>query len=393
MIDRPRPPLALIADDLTGSCDAGVHFLRTGWAIDVMLEPERPLPSGDLTVISTNTRGLAPSEAAHIVHATALRVKAAGRALLYKKFDSTLHGNFGAEIAAVISAGLAECALICPAFPDMGRRLQAGELLMGDEKKPVGRNVVTTLRDQSGWAVAALGVEVLRSPVAAVAAGLRERVERGERLFAFDAEEESDLARVVELGGALGSRALLCGSTGLARHLGRSLAQPDPKGEARCLPAPSSTVPLVCVIGSRSLVTQRQVDRLLADREGVVIAREQGSAALAAALDRCAPTVVRVSLDAVGSAWVAEVMETLRGRPPVALMLSGGDTARLVCHLSGAHSVQLLGEIETGFPYGRLVGGWFDGWPVATKAGGFGKLEALIECADCLGKRGRPHRP
>jgi uncharacterized protein YgbK (DUF1537 family) len=41
-------------------------------------------------------------------------------------------------------------------------------------------------------------------------------------------------------------------------------------------------------------------------------------------------------------------------------------------------------EILPGIPWGRLIGGSAGGTAVATKAGGFGEIDALVRVADFL---------
>ena len=54
--------LALIADDLTGACDAGVQFAERGFATIVWLDPE-PREGAQLTVVTTNSRNDPPEVA------------------------------------------------------------------------------------------------------------------------------------------------------------------------------------------------------------------------------------------------------------------------------------------------------------------------------------------
>jgi len=65
-----------------------------------------------------------------------------------------------------------------------------------------------------------------------------------------------------------------------------------------------------------------------------------------------------------------------------ALVLSGGDTASLVCRALGVRRIELEDEIVPGIPWGYLSGGAFDRSRVATKSGGFGAPHALIQVAD-----------
>jgi uncharacterized protein YgbK (DUF1537 family) len=64
------------------------------------------------------------------------------------------------------------------------------------------------------------------------------------------------------------------------------------------------------------------------------------------------------------------------------LVLSGGDTASLVCRAAGVQRIELCDEIVPGVPRGILRGGAFDGVGVVTKSGGFGDRDTLVQVAD-----------
>ena len=67
-----------------------------------------------------------------------------------------------------------------------------------------------------------------------------------------------------------------------------------------------------------------------------------------------------------------------------AAFLSGGNTAELVSDTIGAAAIRLQDEVLPGIPWGIFHGGLFDGLPVATKAGGFGDENALVNAANLL---------
>ena len=77
-----------------------------------------------------------------------------------------------------------------------------------------------------------------------------------------------------------------------------------------------------------------------------------------------------------------QFFDSLSGIRVAALFLTGGDTGTLVCNAIGAHSIDLRDEILPGFPWGILDGGMFHGLPVASKSGGFGDEDALLDCAE-----------
>ena len=110
----------MVADDLTGACDAGVAFAP---AVVALRETVRLAP-GDALVETTHSRGEDPHVAAARVIELTRRLPPAG--LLYKKIDSMLRGNVRAEIEAMLAASGRHRALVCPAFPEQGRTVVNG---------------------------------------------------------------------------------------------------------------------------------------------------------------------------------------------------------------------------------------------------------------------------
>ena len=82
--------------------------------------------------------------------------------------------------------------------------------------------------------------------------------------------------------------------------------------------------------------------------------------------------------------WPTKSQRSVATRP-AGLVLVGGQTARLVCRRLQAQGVRIEGELEPGVPYGRLIGGVWDGLPVVTKAGGFGGPDTLLDAVRALG--------
>lgn len=63
------------------------------------------------------------------------------------------------------------------------------------------------------------------------------------------------------------------------------------------------------------------------------------------------------------------------------LFLTGGDTARSICHELGAGGIQLLKEIEPGIPLGRLVD---TNVYAVTKAGAYGQKDSVLHAVEVL---------
>ncbi|HKZ05415.1 MAG TPA: four-carbon acid sugar kinase family protein, partial [Methylomirabilota bacterium] len=118
----------ILADDLAGACDTGCLFAGRG-VVGVIAEPALMDSDAAGVAVDTESRALAPAEAAHRLRDAASRHQArltAGRA--FKKIDSTMRGPVGAELAALLAVGIWKSALLCPAFPAQGRVVREGLL-------------------------------------------------------------------------------------------------------------------------------------------------------------------------------------------------------------------------------------------------------------------------
>src|ERR1019366_4651441 len=123
MINATNLECLLIADDLTGACDAAVHFARRGYRTNVRLESH--VEEAAVLAISTESRDLAAPDLRQVMDDLAQRLPVTQARILFKKIDSTLRGNVGAEIAAAVTAFGCEAAVITPAFPAQGRTVEA----------------------------------------------------------------------------------------------------------------------------------------------------------------------------------------------------------------------------------------------------------------------------
>jgi uncharacterized protein YgbK (DUF1537 family) len=331
----------LIADDLTGACDAAVHFARRGYRTHVRLDGHGE--ETGVLAISAESRHLGAVELRPVMDELARRLPIAQARILFKKIDSTLRGNVGAEIAAALTAFGCEAAVITPAYPAMGRTVEEGYLRVRDAE---AIDLAARLRSQGLEACAHV------QPLAVYAA-----IQAGARFISVDAACDRDLDTIAAAGLESGRRILWSGSAGLASALARTLPCWAGRGRA---PRPASSV-LFC-IGSDHPVTVEQQRHLLA-------------------LGRSEHVVLNLSLRPTSLNRVRELVESAAGAA-TALVLSGGDTASLVCRALGVRRIQLEDEIVPGIPWGYLSGGAFDGWRVATKSGGFGPPHALIQVAD-----------
>src|SRR5687768_12666410 len=120
--------LLVLADDLTGATDAGMYFAREGVSSVVQTEPVTSNFSRDqqVLVINTETRHFFPEIAAARIAGFAKTAKQLGVKLFFKKTDSTLRGNVGAELAALLETTGEKKMAFVPALPALGRTTKNG---------------------------------------------------------------------------------------------------------------------------------------------------------------------------------------------------------------------------------------------------------------------------
>ena len=342
----------LVADDLTGACDAAVHFAMRGIRpAAVLFVRGTEVAGARVLAVSTESRDLPPAEIRRAVADVAAEFPGNAAARVFKKIDSTLRGNTGLEIAAALESFDCDAAVVCPAFPRLHRVVESGFLrvTITPEFDPI--DVAARLESQSGLACAHTRVD-----------GIAARLSAGSRLVSVDANCDDDLDRIAAAISPMGRRILWAGSAGLASALARRL------GEACAGNAPTGRAgaALFC-IGSDHDVTMAQQGLLLAERPSAIFhPHDVTRAGICEALGRAEHVILRI---ARGLVTVAEVRERIAGVPAAALVLSGGDTASVVCRAAGVQWIELCDEIVPGVPRGILHGG-------------FGDRDALIQIAD-----------
>jgi uncharacterized protein YgbK (DUF1537 family) len=188
-----------------------------------------------------------------------------------------------------------------------------------------------------------------------------------------DAAGDADLDAIVCETLSLRQRVLWAGSAGLAAALARTMGTASP-----AWPAPSAAPAHFC-LGSDHTVTLEQQSRLIQHRGAALFTADAATpGAIRGALQQGRHVLLRIRR---GHTSPARIRELLAGRASP-LVLSGGDTASLVCRALDIRAIDLWQEVAPGIPCGQAIGGPFDRMAVVTKSGGFGGADALIEVAD-----------
>jgi len=405
--------IGIIADDLTGAAESGAAFLpaysdvRLVGADDLaMLPAGSPAP---VLAVDTHSRALAAAQARQCVELAAGRLKAWRPAHVFKKIDSCLRGNLGAEADAVIDTMDLPISFIVPSYPEMGR-ITVGDIHYvngepvadsefgrnADERVPESR-LTLAVAVQSRHPVGHIDIDTLAAGEQALRRAVEQLAAKGVRHIVFDAAERQHLTAVAALGLKHFPSALLVGSAGLAAALCEQLP-PAPAPS----PAPVPTVAghHLIALGTASCRARYQVAVLqqvhpaemvtldpvrLADAEaapdaavlaGLVEALTRGDVVACIAGPRSKDWSRMAQRVANGfGALIAAAAARIR---PASLFLSGGDTAFAVLRRLGIHQLKLERMIVSGLVLSTAVGGPFRGLAVGTKPGAFGDDDALL---------------
>jgi len=134
--------LLVLADDLTGAIDTGVQFASKGISTIVIhdIKLAHSLPTDpQVIIINTQTRNSSKDDAYVLISKVLSMIKKANITYIYKKTDSGLRGNVGAELQAVMDSYPNGVLAFAPAYPDTGRTVINGRLFI--DGLPVSQSV------------------------------------------------------------------------------------------------------------------------------------------------------------------------------------------------------------------------------------------------------------
>lgn len=402
--------IAIIADDLTGANDTGVQYKKNGYSTTVKIMNDNDITSkmfktSDVVVINTDSRPLSGKDAYNTVYSLAKNLNTLDDIeYIYKKVDSLMRGNPAPELEAIIDATGAKVAIVASAFPDNGRIVTDGTLMMPDNKHVDITNIFNTETKKKAVNVRIINI---REGAESLKAFMERQMENGTSIFVFDTISNEDLAIISDASMLIEGKKVFCGSAGLAKQLGRKK-----KVEIKY----DDTV--FIVVGSRSATTAHQVrlaketlklpivlvssNDIIEDRyeKAVTEAVEKslefynnGEKLVIVAIDSLFQEytlVLRESeADSEKSLKIAQSLGDIVKRlyndiKPVTFVATGGDTAFQICDFIGSDGMELTDEIVPGVPIGILREGIADGSSMVTKSGGFGEEDTIVKVINYL---------
>ncbi|GAF13142.1 candidate type III effector Hop protein [Bacillus sp. JCM 19045] len=417
--------IAIIADDLTGANDSGVQLAKAGLDTVVWLNGGgMDSMSAEAVIVDTNSRALEPSEAKEAIHLAMDKLNQFAPSVIFKKVDSTLRGNVGAELEAMIEASEPDYVLLAPTFLPNKRIVENGILFVNGQ--PIGETEFaqneadpvkhSAIRDHVGLQFAGSMTVVPESiwdkSDVDIQNWFNEKKSDRPDIFICDASAADTLAKIAAFTESQEQRILLAGSAGLSEALTRSIS-----GKKKpSLHSNHGADPILYLVGSMSDMSKQQVSRLLQHDQTVGIRLDASKAVnedpyvqareyerliqeARQALEQNKIPVVysgtsRAEIDAVYAyakeeqlslhvlakrivnvlAVVGEaLMESFTFQ---AVIMTGGDTAKALCSRMNIDELRLLAEFEAGIPVAQFPGKYKQTYAI-TKAGAFGTKQTF----------------
>jgi D-threonate/D-erythronate kinase len=370
--------LVVTADDTTGALESAAQAADCGWAAVVVphslptLVDDRAAPS--LVVVDLRSRHETAGVAADRLRSV-LRPDSAGPTGAFHvrvhKIDSTLRGNWPAELAAAVAVG--RRVLMLPAFPAAGRICVGG--VVTEHGRPVDQTVhVLDPRSPALTSRPAMlldGADELAGPVA-----VANWLAGATRVAVADAADDGDVARVVELACAHDD-VLIVGTAAVvgavAKQVWQTQGRPPPVGRAS---GEALTAPVLVVCGSLHPVSRRQIRSLIEAGASVIDASNPAATPVTSSVAILMSDIERTGDAALVAARLAEQAHVaLRSMGAATVVLLGGDTAQAFI---GDREVRVRGSLDVGVAVGAIV---IDDKPHAlvAKPGAFGAPNTLVD--------------
>lgn len=275
----------IIADDLTGANDTALQFFKKGCSSKIIIDVDQDLEENsnvDIWAISTESRNTNEEEAVRSVVKASEKLKDSLNAeKFYKKIDSTLRGNTGVEIIALLEVTQKDVALVAPAYIEEGRTTVGGyQLLNGmviertqcalDPKAPIYDSYIPdilkkNLNPQLFDLIDVIGFNTVVKGAGPIVLKINELVQKGKKVIVIDALSNTDLEQIALAIEKSSYDILPCGSAGLANALSKTRGEDVNIEHDTRIP----NYPRLIISGSATQLTAKQIEKLKEEEKNI----------------------------------------------------------------------------------------------------------------------------
>ena len=413
----------VIADDLTGANDTGIHFIAAEGSVGVITDSDGCLPENDVDtlVVNTNSRMLSEKEAYNKVLRAVEKYSAQGskdNLEIYKKIDSTLRGNVGAEIDAMIDGAGFDIVCVAPASPRNGRQVLSGlcyvqgQLLENTEiakdlfTPVVVSDVKEIISSQTDRKVERLNLDLIRHPLEMARTEVLRLSDEGVSIVVADSESIDDLKKIKAIFSNIDMKVLFVGAAGLYHAVSDESVSLMKKE----FPLLRKNFKFLFVIGSLMETTIRQVDWLrnhcsagsvtistknvLADSEDEILNVSAEVLSCFAKEDTIVLHTEKngsdfsINSDKIGFVIGESVRHILESSNIDVVLFSGGDTSMHILQQLKVNYLSLIDEALPGIPVAKArVSGKDKDLLIITKSGSYGDEDAFEKIFEYLSEK------
>lgn len=420
----------IVADDMTGSNVSGSLLAKDGFKVGTIsnMKELSKYKDYDALGVHTDSRGVSSKEAYDIVSKKMMYLKNLDTSFFTKRIDSTLRGNNGSELDAMMDVlDNDEVAIVVPSFPDSGKIVIGNYMLVNgipleltdvknDPTSPINTSrVINVFKEQTTRDIAVISMETILEGVDAIKETIIAVKNNGAEIIIMDACTNEDIDKIAKA--TLRSNVnFIAVDPGTFTHY---LVKNTKDNQVY-----KNQQKLLFVIGSVSNIAISQIARFRAEHNPYVVRinakdllddnkREneknritrlildnlEGNdmfllATMVEKEDKIdldleskrqgltkheASTIISQNTANIGTQVAKALGNTLGG-----LYTSGGDITKSFLELTGTTGIQIKGEIIPLAVYGTIMGGELNGKSIVTKGGLIGDEYTLSECAEYL---------
>ncbi len=415
--------LLIIADDFTGALDTGIQFKKRGISTQIFtktrIEDNEIETDTEVLVIDSESRPLSKEEAYLEVQSIARWAISKGIGIIFKKTDSALRGNIGAELKAVADVAEEGNVFFIPGYPEIhritknGMHYIDGELLENsvfgnDPFEPVKKSYIPDIINEQST----IDVVSIQSNES-----VPELKEKESRIIVCDTVTTEDIDRRLDELLEKKYLKLVAGCAGLADRLVEKIKLKRNKEQKF-----KQTQGMYVACGSLNKITEKQVEyaqknggfeRIHLTMEQKLIPEYYKTAAgkhfmeSVVALCREKKKVIVDTFDQddtkeeflklhqipkesvrfrISDSHGCIVDEIVSQKTDVTILMTGGDTLMGYMKKIGCTQIEPLCEIEQGVVVSSIVSGGRS-VQVISKSGGFGTEDILCRIAEKVIKK------
>ncbi len=427
------PKCVVIADDLTGANATGVLLKKMKYKVYTVLNTDQIKPENlsncDCVLYPTDSRGVDSTIAYNRVHHISNLLKNDDVIVYGKRIDSTLRGNLGSEIDAMLdSLGHDYVAIVAPCFPSANRIVSGGYMLVDgiplhktniaiDPKTPVKNPEVETLiKAQSKYNVTSIYMKDLMHGKHYLANHINSLVDKGNRILTFDCVTQEDLDLIADAVITSKLKVIAVDPGVFTATLSRKLIIPSQNTQKNKILAVVGSVNSQTKIQMEELWLSQRTHNVFVNTKELLESKDRRdkeiNRVINEILSECDKNVVstitgdgiypenridflpymekyQCTLDDVtekiNSAFALIAYQIFKSEPSFkGLYTSGGDITVAVCKQFNTAGLNLKDEVLPLAAYGQFLKGEFDGVHIITKGGSQGERDAINRCITYL---------